>query len=134
MKRSFFAMATVALLLGACTEAPQTSTPTPASTTTPKAGSPITASGKIRIALLLPLSDAVRPAGRPVTVRLLNGARPPLMGMVPLKPARFSVQAVGDRAVALFDRYFDQRRQSIKFEALTEYEEQFLMIDSKPNV
>src|SRR5260221_14201587 len=55
MNRSFFAIAAVAFLLGACTEAPQTSTPTPASTTTPKASS-ITASGKIRIALLLPLS------------------------------------------------------------------------------
>jgi len=56
MKRSFFAIGAVAFLLGACTEAPQTSTPTPPSTTAPKAGSPITASGKIRVALMLPLS------------------------------------------------------------------------------
>jgi ABC-type branched-subunit amino acid transport system substrate-binding protein len=54
--RPLFAIATVAFLLGACTEAPQTSTATPPATTTPKPGSPITASGKIRIALMLPLS------------------------------------------------------------------------------
>jgi branched-chain amino acid transport system substrate-binding protein len=54
--RPLFAIATVAFLLGACTEAPQTSTATPPATTTPKPGSPITASGKTRIALMLPLS------------------------------------------------------------------------------
>jgi len=54
--RPLFAIATVAFLLGACTETPQTSTPTPPATTTPKQGSPITASGKTRIALMLPLS------------------------------------------------------------------------------
>ena len=54
--RPLFAIATVAFLLGACTETPQTSTATPPATTTPKPGSPITASGKIRIALMLPLS------------------------------------------------------------------------------
>jgi branched-chain amino acid transport system substrate-binding protein len=64
MKRSFFAIAAVAFLLGACTEAPQTSTPTPASTTTPKAGSPITASGKIRVALMLPLSGRAAAEGQ----------------------------------------------------------------------
>src|SRR5438046_806101 len=51
--------------------------------------------------IVLPLSAAVRPAGRPVTVRLLYGARPLLTGMVPLKPAWFTVQAVGDRAPRL---------------------------------
>src|SRR5437764_74098 len=51
--------------------------------------------------VVLPLSAAVRPAGRPVTVRLLYGARPLLTGMVPLKPAWFTVQAVGDRAPRL---------------------------------
>ena len=54
--RPLFAIATVAFLLGACTEAPQTSTATPPATTTAKPGSPITASGKTRIALMLPLS------------------------------------------------------------------------------
>jgi len=54
MNRFLFAIATVAFLLGACTEAPQTSTPTPVAT--PKTGSSTTASGKTRIALLLPLS------------------------------------------------------------------------------
>ncbi len=54
--RPLLAIATVAFLLGACTEVSQTSTPTPAATTTPKPGSPITASGKTRVALMLPLS------------------------------------------------------------------------------
>ena len=54
--RPLFAIATVAFPLGACTEAPKTSTATPAATTTPKPGSPTTASGKTRIALMLPLS------------------------------------------------------------------------------
>jgi len=56
MKRSLLAIAPVAFLLGACTEAPQPSTPKPPATTTPQAGSPTTASGKTRIALLVPLS------------------------------------------------------------------------------
>jgi ABC-type branched-subunit amino acid transport system substrate-binding protein len=56
MKRSLLAIATVALLLGACTQGPQPSTATPPATTTPQPGSPTTASGKTRIALLLPLS------------------------------------------------------------------------------
>jgi outer membrane PBP1 activator LpoA protein len=57
MKRSLLAIATVAFLLSACaTEAPQPSTPKPPATTTPQGGSPTTASGKTRIALLVPLS------------------------------------------------------------------------------
>jgi ABC-type branched-subunit amino acid transport system substrate-binding protein len=52
--RPLFAIATVAFLLGACTtEAPH---PNTAASTTPKPGSPVTASGKTRIALLLPQS------------------------------------------------------------------------------
>ena len=48
---------TIAFLLGACTETPQTSTPAPPPKPTgPVAGSPTTPSGKARIALLLPLS------------------------------------------------------------------------------
>jgi len=62
--RLHLAIATVAFLLGACTEAPKTSTPTPPTTTTPTAGSPITASGKIRIALMLPLSGRSAPIGQ----------------------------------------------------------------------
>ncbi len=54
--RPLLALATIAFLLGACTETPQPSTPLPPPKTGPVAGSPTTASGKARIALLLPLS------------------------------------------------------------------------------
>ena len=55
--RPLLALATIAFLLGACTETPQPSTPLPPPKPTgPVAGSPTTASGKARIALLLPLS------------------------------------------------------------------------------
>jgi len=65
MRRSFIALATAALLLGACSEPPKTSTRTAqAVTVTPKAGSPLTASGKVRIALLLPLSGRAAPIGQ----------------------------------------------------------------------
>jgi ABC-type branched-subunit amino acid transport system substrate-binding protein len=56
MRQPFYALAAIALLLAACGES-NTSTPA-ASATTVKAsvGSPVTPSGKARIALLLPLS------------------------------------------------------------------------------
>jgi ABC-type branched-subunit amino acid transport system substrate-binding protein len=62
--RHLFAIATVTLLLGACTESQQPNTATPATTTGPKTGSPMTASGKFRIALLLPLSGRSAPIGQ----------------------------------------------------------------------
>jgi ABC-type branched-subunit amino acid transport system substrate-binding protein len=65
MRQSLFALATAALLLAACGEQPQTSTPPPPTTTkTAAAGSPVTASGKMRIALLLPLSGRAAPLGQ----------------------------------------------------------------------
>ena len=65
MRQSLLALATAALLLAACGEQPQTSTPaTPATTRTAGAGSPVTASGKTRIALLLPLSGRAAPIGQ----------------------------------------------------------------------
>jgi ABC-type branched-subunit amino acid transport system substrate-binding protein len=64
MRSSLLALATAASLLGACTQSSQTSTsaapPAPAA---PPAGSPTTASGKTRIALLLPLSGRSAPIG-----------------------------------------------------------------------
>ena len=65
MRQSLYALATAAFLLGACGEQPQTSTPA-APTTTVKAsvGSPVTPSGKTRIALLLPLSGSAAPIGQ----------------------------------------------------------------------
>ncbi|HYD08026.1 MAG TPA: penicillin-binding protein activator [Reyranella sp.] len=55
--RLLLALATAAILLGACTESPKPSTPLPPPKPTgPQAGSPTTESGKARIALLLPLS------------------------------------------------------------------------------
>lgn len=65
MRQSLLALATVALLLAACGEQSKTSTAAPPSTTTtPAAGSPVTASGKTRIALLLPLSGRSAPIGQ----------------------------------------------------------------------
>jgi len=64
MRQSLFALATAALLLAACAEPSKTSTPAVPVTTTPAAGSPMTASGKMRIALLLPLSGRAAPIGK----------------------------------------------------------------------
>ncbi len=58
------ALAGTLLLLGACTEQPQRSTSAPPPTTGPQAGSPITSTGKIRVALLLPLSGRNASLGR----------------------------------------------------------------------
>ncbi|WP_439613271.1 penicillin-binding protein activator [Reyranella sp.] len=65
MRRSFLVLATTAFLLGACSEPPKTSTPAarPVTVTT-QSGSPLTASGKVRIALLLPLSGRAAPIGQ----------------------------------------------------------------------
>lgn len=63
--RSLLALAAVAFLLGACTEPPQTSTrPPPPKPAQPQGGSPTTASGKSRIALLLPLTGRAAPIGQ----------------------------------------------------------------------
>lgn len=62
MRLPFFALAALAFLLGACET--KTSTPAPPATTVPAAGSPTTASGKTRIALLLPLSGRAAAVGR----------------------------------------------------------------------
>ncbi len=65
MRQSLFALATMAFLLAACGEPPKTSTPAGQSTTvTASVGSPVTASGKYRIALLLPLSGRAAPIGQ----------------------------------------------------------------------
>ena len=64
MRLSLFALATVAVLLGACGQSPQTSTPPPPAPSGPATGSPLTASGKIRVALLLPLSGRAAPIGQ----------------------------------------------------------------------
>lgn len=65
LRQSLFVLAAAALFLGACSEPPKTSTPTaPSVTVKPQAGSPMTASGKVRIALLLPLSGRAAPIGQ----------------------------------------------------------------------
>lgn len=57
MRLSYFALVATVFLAAACSESPQTSTPAkPATTPAKQAASPTTASGKTRIALLLPLS------------------------------------------------------------------------------
>jgi branched-chain amino acid transport system substrate-binding protein len=65
MRQSLLVLAAAALFLGACGDAPKTSTPaTPPVTVKAQAGSPLTASGKTRIALLLPLSGRAAPIGQ----------------------------------------------------------------------
>lgn len=65
MRQSFLALAALALLLGACAQQTQTSTPPAKLTTTgPVTGSPVTPSGKMRIALLLPLTGRTAPIGQ----------------------------------------------------------------------
>jgi branched-chain amino acid transport system substrate-binding protein len=65
MRQSLLALATAALLLAACGEQPQTSTSAaPVPTKTAAAGSPVTASGKTRIALLVPLTGRAAPIGQ----------------------------------------------------------------------
>jgi branched-chain amino acid transport system substrate-binding protein len=65
MRQSFFALAATASLLGACGEQPNTSTPAaPPTTVKASIGSPVTPSGKARIALLLPLSGQAAPIGQ----------------------------------------------------------------------
>ncbi len=65
MRLSFIALATAALLLGACEDSANTSTPPPRpQAPAPQVGSTTTASGKIRIALLLPLSGRAAPTGQ----------------------------------------------------------------------
>ena len=57
MRSSFIAVLATLFLAAACSDAPQTSTPAkPTTTPRPSAGSQTTASGKTRIALLLPLT------------------------------------------------------------------------------
>ena len=64
MRQSFFALAAAVLALAACSESPQTSTPPPPATTKTPVASTVTASGKTRIALLLPLSGRAAPIGQ----------------------------------------------------------------------
>src|SRR5713101_1638179 len=65
MRQSLFALAATALLLGACGEQPNPSTPAaPPTTVKASIGSPVTPSGKMRIALLLPLSGQAAPIGQ----------------------------------------------------------------------
>ncbi len=64
MRLSLFGLIAAAFLLGACNEPPQTSTPAAPTTTKTAVGSPVTASGKMRIALLLPLSGRAASIGQ----------------------------------------------------------------------
>ena len=65
MRSPLLALAVVAFLLGACTEPPQrTMPPPPLKPAQPQTGSPTTASGKARIAMLLPLSGRAASIGQ----------------------------------------------------------------------
>jgi ABC-type branched-subunit amino acid transport system substrate-binding protein len=64
LRRPFLVLAAAALLLGACEETPQPSTAPPPATTRPQTGSPVTPDGKIRIALLLPLTGRAAAIGQ----------------------------------------------------------------------
>ena len=65
MRSSFIAVLATLFFAAACSDAPQTSTPAkPTTTPRPVAGSPTTASGKTRIALLLPLTGQASAIGQ----------------------------------------------------------------------
>jgi branched-chain amino acid transport system substrate-binding protein len=64
MRSSFFALATAALLLAACDNGTNTTTAAPPPAPKPEVGPLTTPSGKIRIALLLPLSGRAAPTGQ----------------------------------------------------------------------
>src|SRR5688572_21280230 len=63
MRTSFLALMATLFLAAGCSEPPKTSTPRPGPTT-PATASSVTASGKTRIALLLPLSGQAAPIGQ----------------------------------------------------------------------
>ena len=64
MRSTFFALAAAALLLGACDSGPTPTTAPPPPAPKPQVGSLTTPSGKLRIALLLPLSGRAAPTGQ----------------------------------------------------------------------
>ena len=64
MRPPLLALAAVAFLLGACTEPPKPSMAPPPKPLQPQLGSPTTASGKARIAMLLPLTGRAAPVGQ----------------------------------------------------------------------
>jgi branched-chain amino acid transport system substrate-binding protein len=64
MRRSFLALAATAFILGACTSTTTQTTTVPAPPPPPKVGPATTASGKTRIALLLPISGRAADLGQ----------------------------------------------------------------------
>ncbi|HLG48163.1 MAG TPA: penicillin-binding protein activator [Reyranella sp.] len=101
--RPLLALATIAFLLGACTETPQPSTPLPPPKPTgPVAGSPTTASGKARIALLLPLSGSNASIGQ----SMQQAAELALFdtGAKDLALAAYDAGQTGDAAVQAYRR------------------------------
>jgi ABC-type branched-subunit amino acid transport system substrate-binding protein len=100
--RPLLALATIAFLLGACTESPQPSTPVPPPKTGPVAGSPTTASGKARIALLLPLSGRNASIGQ----SMQQAAELALFdtGAKDLALAAYDAGETGDAAVQAYKR------------------------------
>ena len=99
MRQSLFALAAAAFLLAACGAPSKTSTPTALSTTATTA-SPVTASGKTRIALLLPLSGRAAPIGQ----SLQQAAEMALFdtGARELAPAAYDSGETADTAVEAY--------------------------------
>ena len=64
MRSTLFALAAATLLLGACDNGPNPNTAAPPPAPKPQVGSVMTPSGKLRIALLLPLSGRAAPTGQ----------------------------------------------------------------------
>jgi ABC-type branched-subunit amino acid transport system substrate-binding protein len=64
MRSSFFALAAAALLLAACDDSPNVSTAPPPPAPKPRVAPTTTPSGKVRVALLLPLSGRAAPTGQ----------------------------------------------------------------------
>ncbi len=103
MRSPLLALAAAVLLLGACTEPPQPNMP-PSSSTPAKsqAGSPTTASGKARIALLLPLTGRAAPIGQ----AMQQAAEMALFdsGSKDLALAAYDSGDTGDSAVQAYQR------------------------------
>ena len=64
--------------------------------TLPEAKVPVTVGVPVKL-MVLPLTVAVKPVGKPLWLVMVNGLVPPLMAIVPVKPDRPFVHCVRNR-------------------------------------